>query len=199
MAWFSRKPPWQSSMTLEDRLATLAQCGIRMRPGRTIDELLVSCRRDEYESDPYLLLVCLGGEVEQEPLGRRFCDTLWQFDAECIEDHGDYARIAVRLRDLSAGTLPIAEVADFVDVEAHKASLAFSLNGRRIEWEPEVNDDWVDRTIMSEFAALLQDRRAGRRFTRLDLGGQACLLGCATDDQLAALRKHTGLKWQWLT
>jgi hypothetical protein len=160
--------------------------------------MLVSWDRKDLETDPHLVLVQLGGEVEAEPWGRRFCDALWHFDTECIEDHGAYARIAERLRVLAGPDLPLAQITDFVDVEKSRAWLSFSLNGSTKKWEAAINDDWVDPTILSRFAELLRARGTGRRFTCLDLGGQDCLLGCASDVQLGALREMTGLKWQWL-
>ena len=60
---------------LERQLEELRSCGITMLPERTLNELLLSFGREEYEGDPYqVLLTRLGGEVEAEPWGRRFSD-----------------------------------------------------------------------------------------------------------------------------
>src|SRR5262249_45134215 len=185
-------------MALEDRLGALRECGIALNPGRSVDEMLVSWDRKDLETDPHLVLVQLGGEVEAEPWGRRFCDALWHFDTECIEDHGAYARIAEHIRVLAGSDLPLAQVTDFVDIEQNQAWLSFNLDGSMVRWEAAVNHDWADPTILSRFAELIQKRGTGRRFTYLDLGGQDCVLGCASDAQFRALREVTGLKWQWL-
>jgi hypothetical protein len=61
-----------------------------------------------------------------------------------------------------------------------------------------VQEDWLDPQVMSNFAALLEDQDTEKRFTYLDLPGRECLIGCATPEQLAALRKTTGLDFEWL-
>ena len=42
-------------------------------------------------------------------------------------------------------------------------------------------------------------RSATRRFTYVDLDGQDCLIGCATDDERARLERVTGSRVSWLT
>ena len=50
--------------TLEEQLDDLRSHGIALRGGRTVEELLASASRDDFERDPYLtLLMVLGGEV----------------------------------------------------------------------------------------------------------------------------------------
>jgi hypothetical protein len=63
----------------------------------------------------------------------------------------------------------------------------------------KVDDDWVDPYIFPRFTELLVVRNAGKRFTYIDLGGQDCLIGCATPGQRALLESKTGLKVDWLT
>jgi hypothetical protein len=102
-------------------------------------------------------------------------------------------------RDLAQDDLPITSVTDYIDMDESNAWLEFELDGQKVRWDAEVQDDWVDATILSRFAALLAGRKTGRRFTYLDLKGQDCILGCCTPDQLAALRQKTGLDFQWLS
>jgi len=182
------KPP-----TLERQLQDLVECGIRLLPNANREALLREWSAAEFEENPYeLALVALGGD--DPPLA----ENVWHFDTECIEDHGDYARIAERMRSMAADALPIARVEDFVDVEAREAWLSFVLDGAEQRWTCELQDDWVDPTVLSRFAELLTQRNAGRRFTYLDLGGQDCLIGCFRDDELTRLRRTTGLAWEWL-
>jgi len=197
VGWFSRKPRWAGRMSLEERLVALSECGIRMNPGLSVKESLVSFDRDEFEADGLLVLTMLGSEVECEPEGR-FCDSLWHFDTECIEDHGAYAAIAERMRLLAGRDLPITDIADYVNLEENRAWLSFRIGGAMTKWDARVQDDWVDPTILSRFAALLRGRDTGRAYTYLDLGGQDCLIGCASESQRRALREATGLKWEWL-
>jgi len=199
--FFRRKTP--KSVPLETQLATLASCGISLVPGITIDALTMSFDRDNFEADPYrLALTVMGTEAETEAQagpGGYPSDNIWHFDTECIEDHGDYARIASRLRALAQGDLPLQQIEDHVDVEAGEAWLAFQLGGQSHRWEAKVEDDWVDTNVLSRFAGLLVKQGRSRRFTYIDLGGgQDCLIGCSTPDQRSALRERTGLKVEWL-
>jgi hypothetical protein len=185
---FGKKPP-----TLERQLHDLVECGVRLLPGANREALLREWSQEEFENDPYeLALVALAGD--DPPLA----ENVWHFDTECIEDHGDYARIAERMRSMAGNALPIASIQDFVDVEAREAWLSFVLDGSEHRWTCEVQDDWVDPTVLSRFAALLARRNTGYRFAYLDLGGQDCMLGCFRDDELRRLRRTTGLAWEWL-
>ncbi len=76
-------------MTLEDQIETLASLGITLNEGITIDDLLYSFDRVEYENEPYdLILFMLGIKVEREPWGRSFCSHAWNLDMECIAGNG---------------------------------------------------------------------------------------------------------------
>jgi hypothetical protein len=72
------------------------------------------------------------------------------------------------------------------------------MDGTPQKWTAEVNDDWVDPTILSRLAQLPETRQAGRRFTYIDLQGQDCLIGCATAKEREWLKKNTRLKVEWL-
>lgn len=89
-------------MKLEDQLATLADLGLALEPGVTIDDLLYSFDRGAYEKRPFdLVLFTLGVEVEREPWGRPFCRRVWNFDTECITGDGSYVSIAKRLCEVA--------------------------------------------------------------------------------------------------
>lgn len=187
------------SITIEEQLKTLSDCGIRLRPNITLEHLLASFDRESYEKEPYvLLLTSMGGELEIEPF-EYASDAIWHFDTECIEDHGDYTKIAYRMRDLAGNALPLAEVEDYIDIEGSEAWLSFRLNAKDYKWIATVEDDWVDINILSQFAELLVERNIGKRFTYFDLGGQDCLIGCCTSEQFEKLKSETGLNFDWLT
>ncbi|MCZ6683111.1 MAG: hypothetical protein O7B26_07995 [Planctomycetota bacterium] len=188
------------NMNLEAQLGALAEHGIRLLPDRTVDELLISFSREDYESDPYsLLLTVMGSDVEEDPWGRRFSDDIWHFDTKCIFDHGAYVEIARRMQTLANGDLPIENLRDHVDTDGSEAWLEFELKGRRERFEPEVNDGWVDPMIFSWFVKMLASEGSTRRFIYCDLGGgQDCLIGCATEQELERLRRLTGQNFEWL-
>ena len=183
---------------VEAQLADLAACGISLRSDRTVDELFMSLARESYETSPTSLIVMLGSEVEAEPWGRPFSDDVWHFDTECIYDHGAYADIARRMQTLAGGALPLENIKDHVDLEEGVAWLELTLDGETYHWNARVEDDWVDPSILSKLAKLLIDRNQGVRFTYLDLGGQDCILGAATAEQLDCLRSKCGLGFVWL-
>ncbi|HZD32228.1 MAG TPA: hypothetical protein VE779_11265, partial [Candidatus Angelobacter sp.] len=93
---------------------------------------------------------------------------------------------------------PIANVRDEFDLRRGVAWLAFTLREEEYRWPAKIEERWIDPAILSRFAALLDAQETGLRYICLDLGGQDCLLACATDEQFAALRKITGLDFEWL-
>jgi hypothetical protein len=187
------------TIPLEKQLDTLSRCGITLRHNVTIEHLLASFDRKSYEEEPYvLLLTVMGGELEVEPF-EYASDNIWHFDTECIEDHNDYVKIAQRLNDLAGDALPLTDIEDYVDIEEGEAWLSFILDNKKIRWAAKVEDDWVDPAILSRFAELLFERKAGKRFTYLDLGGQDLLIGCSAPEQIEKLKADTSLNFQWLT
>ena len=85
-------------MKLEQQLAKLAELGIELDEGVTIDDLLFSFGREDYEERPFeLILFVLGIEVERAPWDRSVCSRVWNFDTECIDTTGDYVHIVKRL------------------------------------------------------------------------------------------------------
>lgn len=187
------------SLSLEQQYKTLSLCGIKLRAGISLEQLVGSTDRETFEEEPYTLLLSLmGRELEVEPF-EYASDDIWCFDAECIEDNNDYVRIAERLRDLAGGSFPLEEVKDYVAVDERKASLSFRLDGKDYEWTASVVDEYADPQILSQLAQLFAARETGKRFTIFDLGGQASLIGCSTPDQLVKLTERTQLKFEWLT
>ena len=185
---FKKKP-----LSLDQQLRDLQSCGVRLLSEATPATLLEEWSQADFEKAPYLMVaISLGGGQAL------LSENLWHFDTECIEDHGAYLSIAERFRDLAGGDLPLLEIEDYVDVEEGAAWLAFRLDGASHRWDCEVDDDWVDPTVLSRFADLLAKRNTRKRFTYLDTGGQDCVIGCFSEEQRRQLRKVTGLDWKLL-
>src|SRR5262245_44055827 len=114
--FFKRGP--RGPVSFEQQLSTLASCGITLAPGVAPETLLDSFGREAFEAEPYrLLLMCMGGEAETESMAGETgypSDNIWHFDTECIEDHGAYAAIARRMKDLAQGELPLEDIKDCV-------------------------------------------------------------------------------------
>jgi hypothetical protein len=109
----SRKPKTApSTINVAQALEQLAAIGIRTRPGITRDDLLVSLDGTMDSPVDWITLLCvLGGEVERGQF-QRISDGIWHFDAECIEDNGDYVRVLERFVILAKGLLPLTELRD---------------------------------------------------------------------------------------
>jgi hypothetical protein len=197
---FNRKR--SGSVSLEDQLRVLDKGGIALESCVRPESLMLSYSREQFEKDPYRLLLCvLGREAEDESQSGESgypSNQVWHFDTECIEDHGAYKEIASRMVTLAQGALPLQQIEDFVDVENRIAWFSFLMDGTAQKWSATIDNDWVDPTILSRLAQLLESRRTGRRFTYIDLQGQDCLIGCATQEQRGWLAKNTGLKVEWL-
>ena len=186
------------NMTLYDQLDALAECGIVPRGGIGPAELLRLHREREYETSPFkLLLTALGSEAE-EPPHLPVSDKVWHLRAECAARGGDYVKVAQRMATLAGDALPIESVHDEFDLRRGVAWLSFSLRGEPFRWPAKIEECWIDPMILSRFAMLLETQDTDLRYVCLDLGGQDCLLGCAPDEQFAALRKLTGLAFEWL-
>jgi hypothetical protein len=180
------------------RLTALAEGGVRLAPGRTPADIAIDPGRELVDPDAYCsILVRMGGLAPGRGAGY-ISDDIWHFDTECIEGDGAYVAIASRLSTLAKGNLPLTTIKDYVDIEEGRAWLAFELDGTPYRWEPTVEGDWVDPSILTRLADLLIQRSTGYRFTYINLGGQDCLIGCATEEQLGALRSKTGLTVSWL-
>lgn len=179
-----------SAITLEEQLDTLAELGLTLNDGVTIDDLLYSFPREEYEGEPFsLILFVLGGEVEREPWGRSVCDRVWNFDTECINGTGDYATIVERLCGLAGAPGRLSEVSDYVDIDGGEATLEYTVNGQKREWIVEVNDDWAD---MMTVAYVMDDIESGDgHFFYVD-NGQAMVLYYIDDDTAARLNELSG-------
>ena len=195
MNFLSRLIP-KPRIALEEQIEKLATCGIHLKPQFSMETLLKEFARDKYEERPFVgAVISMAGEDEN---GVPLSDDLFHLDTKCIEGPGSYAHIAERMRDLARGELPIENIRDQVDHENGDAWVAFELRGENIEWHARVKEHWIDPEILSHFCALLQQQNGTRRYTFLDLKGQDCIIGCASEEELRKLRKMTGMNFTWL-
>lgn len=174
-------------MKLEEQLATLANLGLELDEGVTVDDLVYSFGREAYEEEPFdLILFVLGIEVEREPWGRSVCSRAWNFDTECINRTGDYVEIVNRLCRISGKPDRLKELSDFVDIDTGQAWLKYKVNDTERHWTVEVNDDWADTlTLRYVMDDIEQD---GYRFYYKD-NGQAMVLFFLDPQTAAELNK----------
>jgi hypothetical protein len=156
-------------MKLEAQIAKLYELGLPLNEGITIDGFLLCWSREEYEKKPFeTVLFSYGIEVEKKPWGRFFCDRVWNFDAECICGDGDYVTIVKEFHRISGKAKPLEDLSDQVDLESGQAKLQYTVDGRLREFNPRVDNDWVDPDVA---AAIMQDmRRDGFDFYGKDKG-----------------------------
>jgi hypothetical protein len=186
------------NLTLYSQLDALADCGIVPNEGVGPAELLARHGEREYETSPFKLLLSVLGTESPEPPCLPLSDDVWHMHAECITGRGDYVKAAQRMAALAGAALPLEAVSDEFDWRQGVAWLEFTLRGRDFRWPAKIEERWIDPNILSRFVTLLDEQDTSLRYTGLDLGGQDCLIGCATDEQFAALRKRTGLEFEWL-
>lgn len=177
-------------MQLEEQLASLADLGLELADGITIDDMLYSFGRDDYEVRPFnLVLFVLGIEVERPPWGRSMCRRVWNFDPECIGSTGDYVRIVQRLAEVADATSRITDLSDLVDLDAGKAWLKYKVDGAERHWNIEVNDDWADTLSIAYVMGDIQSD--GKRFFFKD-NGQAMVLFYLDETTAAKLNELSG-------
>jgi hypothetical protein len=186
------------NMSLYAQLDDLAACGIAPREGIGPEELLSRYSDREYETSPFKLLLSALGRDSEQPPNLPLSDNVWLMHADCVAHAGDYAKVAHRMATLAGDALSIESVQDEFGLGRGVAWLSFTLRGEEFRWPAKIEERWIDPLVLSRFAALLEAQPTDRRYACLDLGGQDCLLGCSTESQLSALRKRTGLAFEWL-
>jgi len=187
MFGFKKKSP----KTLEEKIEALAVVGVVVDPERTIEEMLESNDRKEYEQDGFdSLLFTLANEVETGlGAGAYYTNQLYSFDTECVEGDGDYARIAMRFADMFKDNFEIKAIADKVDWDNKTAELSFECGGKRYRKEFELNDDWFDVEAFGLFIQASSDMNSQREIGFTKSGGQGIWLCVMTPVQMKAFNK----------
>jgi hypothetical protein len=177
-------------VTLEEQLNALSKLGLTLNDGVTVDDLLYSFDREEYENEPFaLILFVLGIEVEREPWGRSVCSRVWNLDMECIYETGDYVRIVRRLCQVAGQTNRITDIEDFVDLESRRAWLKYSVDGQHRNYMVNVDNDWADPETIAKIMSDIE--RDGFRFYAKD-NGQASIWYYLDSDTAQKLNALTG-------
>lgn len=176
-------------MTIEEKLRSLAECGLKLKDQFGVIDLADSWGREALDEPGWDLALISLGMTQEEPSWTSHCDNLWHFDTECIEDAGSYIRIANRLAEMTQGSLPLADIQDHVDIDAGDAWLRFKCQGKPVQIVCEVQDDWVDTSLFGHFVDTLAKCDPNKLFIYYDLGGQDCIIGCVTRAEYAKLQK----------
>lgn len=174
------------NIRLETQIDALKRAGLTLAPGRTIEELLTSWPREDYESDPYnLILFMYGSDVEAEPWGRAFCERGWNFDMECLVQKGDYVSAFENILRITGQPQIATGLSDNFNIAAKTCEIRYSLNGQPKVLRARIDNDWADPQAV---AAFLRDTETaindGRHFWATD-NGQASILFFVTDEEAA--------------
>ncbi|APQ60525.1 hypothetical protein PPOLYM_01751 [Paenibacillus polymyxa] len=177
----------------ENQLNKLSELGIFMSADLKKELLLEEFSRNEYEEDPYnLLLLTLGGEVEVNGEFINVSEEIWYLDTECIEDHGDYARIIIRLENMTK--LNLNNITDYVDIQNGTAWVSFEYMNELIRWEMKVDDDWLDMEIFKKFNELIKTEQSMKLY--ISILDQGCLMGYFNKEQVIEINKLTKYKFE---
>lgn len=135
------------------------------------EDLGLDLIKTEYKKSPYIqLLISMGSEIEDKSGFVYPSNNVWNLDRECIEDHGDYVRIVERIAEMIYPELVITDIRDYVDIENKRATISFTLGDLNYEYELNVNDDWVDLSVLEYFSKLLAESGSEFRFFFSDIG-----------------------------
>jgi hypothetical protein len=160
-------------MTLEQQIEALAQLGLPLNEGITIDDLLYSASRETYEQEPFdYLLFMFGSEVERAPWCRPICPYAWNLDTECISGTGDYVEIVKRLCQIAKMPDLITDLQDFVDLDRPQGWLKYRIDGQQRHYDIEIDSDWADPQVIGDVMRDIE--RDGNRFYAKD-NGQASI------------------------
>jgi hypothetical protein len=180
-------------MLLEQQLAALEEFGFTLEPGVTIDDLLYSGDRSDFESQPFdLIFFVLSGEIEREPWDRRFCRRIWNLDYECIEEDGDYLRIVEQLCAVAGRPDALHGVSEHIDLDRATGWLKYVFGGIERVWDVKVDGDWADPKVIANVMGDLES--GGRRFFGLD-NGQAMIICYLDGEQAAKLNRLSKSRW----
>ncbi|MCH6190081.1 MULTISPECIES: hypothetical protein [Paenibacillus] len=184
---------FKKKIIFEDQLNKLSELGIFMSADLKKELLLEEFSRNEYEEDPYnLLLLTLGGEVEVNGEFINVSEEIWYLDTECIEDHGDYARIIIRLENMTK--LNLNNITDYVDIQNGTAWVSFEYINELIRWEMKVYDDWLDMEIFKKFNELIKTEQSMKLY--ISILDQGCLMGYFNKEQVIEINKLTKYKFE---
>ncbi len=184
-------------MQLEQQLQILEEFGFTLEPGVTIDHILYSFNREDYEEEPFdLILFTLGIEIEKEPWGRRYSKRIWNFDTECIWQTGDYAKIAQNLSDVAGKPHALQGITDFVDLNGKTGWLSYKVGDVQRCWQVKIDDDWADPMVTNYVMSDLETSE-GRFYGRDN--GQASILCYLTKKDAERLNVLCNRAWLPMT
>jgi len=174
-------------LTLEQKLANLAQSGLELAEPFTVEDLLTSWPRKLFEERGYDFLIGTLGDTEEREPWRQRCASYFTFDSECIENEDDYTKILQQIAAMTKGDMVLSDFSEQVPIGGGKASLKFSCNGKPVTIEFLQDNDWFNEQVLDQVLMLLQTTDSKRVFFMRDTGDQTVEIGCLFPEQIEKL------------
>lgn len=133
---------------------------------------------------------------------------VYRLPRAAVRGPGDYAALAVALRDLAEPAFPLVEIVDTVDLAGKEASLELRLDGVYHVLDAEVKGAAVDEGVLVMLGAIFEQRQqpappAARRWLFVDAttckADKMYLLICATVEAMGAINEAAGTGFVKLT
>lgn len=172
---------------LESKLSILASYGLKLAAPFTAKNLIDSWGKEEYDNPGFEEVIYGLATVEEDVPWRNHCVNLWLLDTECIEGNNAYKAIALRMMELTQGSLVLEDINDHIDVDNETAWLSFVFRGETIRIDCTFNEDWLDVNVFTKFIELLEIIEPAKVYINYPTDGQDCIIGCVTRDQLKML------------
>lgn len=179
----------KSSLPLSERLEKLEKCGVRLRPGASLDALRKVDSDSFLDAEGYDGIVMIMGGYGMGLDEPAFSDDVWYNDIECITEPEDYARVAKHLQRLSKGDFAIENVRAETDEDGAEVTLKFTLHGKEYDLRAPLDDDMIEVEVWAELQSLFESCCKGRRRLEKIYYGQDGCYFYITPEQKACLKK----------
>ena len=155
---------------------------------------------------PYDLFFIMGEVVEDHPSTPGVYDHPSSFEIMAImtdseEDPGCYKEMALELRDLSKGLMPLEDVEEIlIDKDRwpyRRRELIFKLKGKLYRWPFEVEGKSLNFELLKKIGALMHAHGGGYRFACFIGGSQGHIIRLH-ESQLSAFNEFIGMDFEWL-
>lgn len=179
-----------ANLPLEQKLANLARCGIKLAEPFTVEDLVELDSREALDKDGYWALLGLLGGTEQKEPWRQMCDSFYVFDIKCIENASSYTEVLECLAAITKGDMVLSDIHENVATgTGGPSSISFLCNGRKISISFEQDWKYFSEHVLDYVLKLLSTTSSKRQYFFADLEDQCVFIGCLLPEQIEQLRQ----------